>query len=1725
MKQNLIRKLVTTVLAIALVLTNVTGVFAENTEDNTDNPVAIETIRDTETEEETVLDTEEETAPSQETPPNDNTVPAADPEEDETQEGDKEKQNSSEEAPDTNLENQKEEEKEADDLPDQNEQEDRFVFPEADASQLDPATDFSSMRLIMAGELKDPEHILSEYDGTYLLQYDTIQETRNAYAYYVSNADFVEVDTILLAADEAGTASDEMASSVMEEGNTPFDALETITSGEDHFGEADGPVIALIDTGVKDIDVYDLVSVIGEDPADDNGHGSAMAGFIYAENTDASIISIKALDAEGRGDVSAVYAAIKYAIESGVDIINLSMSAAKKAEHAALEAIIGEAVQKGILVVASAGNNGKDAKFYIPGCIDGVITAASCDETGKVLDTSNRGDTVDYYVRSESTSEAAAILSGVLSRDGGIRVDHVKVFEDGESAVQEEEPGDEGDGKLSASATQYTLTWNPNGGSMPSSVASGFTKSGSNWTSKSTNAATSKVGTLPTNPTRSGYAFNGWYTAASGGTKISTSTTVTKNTTYYAQWTPYTMTLRYHLNGGSINGIYKHSSGWYQEDGSGRILVSHDSGSTWELLETVINTETQYSNLTDLSVYAVNRYGYYAAGTSAYNTSSNGTGVDVSQQNTATDTTNAVTTQRLNGGTQITGNVTKNLYINWKAATFTFTLNGDGGKTSDTTYGSSGLGSVTLQKTGGGTSFTYTDDITVGNTPLGIGFSLTTKAPRFKRSGYFFRGWSTVQDNINENDMTEVPSNMDKQLRCGYAVSNAWIRSYVLEPVYNRYTASYNITLYAQWIKAQPGSGTVGGITLKTSGINTLSGNYSGINFYIPYGMQNSSMTLSNSSYSIDSSLVSDLNSVVYNNASVAYGQTKSFPDLTIKYTDRAFDMYGTKYDVAITLRNIRVYNNDNSQNTVTKFVVLRSHKSGTYKNSALLSAYAYSGSSQLTGVGISYRVYVSIQKNGANVTSLYGTSTPIQSQITFRDIDVMDHTVSYPVMYRYQARFTNSSGSAYYPYAEHITLDPNDVIKSTGNTRDVYLNPSHYMRAISSSEGVTFIGQTLTSDYDNQQAEQYGDVDDTKQGATSISFVSNYSATQYGWGGSNASTGLFDASDPVTVESWVGNTSGEYAASNKHGTITLDGDGPILYPYNSKGAQYTATADSGYVINEMKYRRTSSSSWTTITEAAGKTGYTHTFGTLTTDYQIYVNYKTLPSGSVTVNKYISGTSTGLANATLTAYQRTGANSWSSTAFASRTTNSGGQATFTFTYDDSTTYGNYYRIKETVAPTGYSVSGTYLYVGINSSGTVSVYTSSACTTTSTAAAYKTIYDSPYSATVSFTKHIAGTSTALPGATFTVYQSTNGSTSSPGSWSSFTTMTDSNGSYSATLTYSEANGGWFRIYETGAPAGFDSSGNYIYVRVTGSGTYTAYTGPGTGYSTVTLGTGTSRMDNSYKTGSVTIYKYMTGTTTPLAGAVFRMQRYVNGSWANYGATQTTTSTGTLTFALTYSQTASECRYRIYEVSAPDGYYRSTEYKYFLINPNGTVTKYNTDSSFSTASSAAGSTTFYNAPVPEELPSVDITINKTIYKADLHDEHGAPNFAFEITGVTADGQNKTYHTVIDFTGVAEGLSGTETRSGTVTVPAGTYTVRELNTDRYMLTGITSSGMTVTKANDGSPITIKSKAGTEEIVQPVTGYASGTLETTNATVTFTNRKTRWDDYSHTSSVVNHF
>jgi uncharacterized protein (TIGR02145 family)/uncharacterized repeat protein (TIGR02543 family) len=100
-----------------------------------------------------------------------------------------------------------------------------------------------------------------------------------------------------------------------------------------------------------------------------------------------------------------------------------------------------------------------------------------------------------------------------------------------------------GSGVTNTPAGQYTITFNANGGTV--SPASGTTGTNGKLTI-----------TLP-KPTKSGYTFDGWFTAATGGSAVTAGTVFNSNATIYARWTESTpaeqYTITFNANGGTVS--------------------------------------------------------------------------------------------------------------------------------------------------------------------------------------------------------------------------------------------------------------------------------------------------------------------------------------------------------------------------------------------------------------------------------------------------------------------------------------------------------------------------------------------------------------------------------------------------------------------------------------------------------------------------------------------------------------------------------------------------------------------------------------------------------------------------------------------------------------------------------------------------------------------------------------------------------------------------------------------------------------------------------------------------------------------------------------------------------------------------------------------------------------------------------------------------------------------
>ncbi|MCP3031911.1 S8 family peptidase [Halobacillus sp. A1] len=168
--------------------------------------------------------------------------------------------------------------------------------------------------------------------------------------------------------------------------------------------------IAVIDSGVdynhpdlndKTVRGYDFVDN-DNDPMDENGHGTHVAGTAAAETNnsqgiagmapDTEILAVRALDASGNGSLAAIADAIRYSADQGAEVINLSLGC--DCDTQTLEDAVNYAWSQGSLIVAAAGNDGVSTTFE-PASYSNVIAVGAVDENDDIASFSNYGTWVD----------------------------------------------------------------------------------------------------------------------------------------------------------------------------------------------------------------------------------------------------------------------------------------------------------------------------------------------------------------------------------------------------------------------------------------------------------------------------------------------------------------------------------------------------------------------------------------------------------------------------------------------------------------------------------------------------------------------------------------------------------------------------------------------------------------------------------------------------------------------------------------------------------------------------------------------------------------------------------------------------------------------------------------------------------------------------------------------------------------------------------------------------------------------------------------------------------------------------------------------------------------------------------------------------------------------------------------------------------------------------------
>ncbi|MER5208771.1 type VII secretion-associated serine protease mycosin [Streptomyces sp. NPDC002825] len=192
-----------------------------------------------------------------------------------------------------------------------------------------------------------------------------------------------------------------------------------------------GVRVAVIDTGVDDVnpqlrDAVDAKSgkdylkpdknnpSYGDDKrgktdgtVDEVGHGTKVAGIIAARPRkgtgfvglapEATIIPIRQNDEKNSGKSDTMAQAIEYAVLKGAKVINISQDTTQPlSEDSPMGRAVAKAIEKDVVVVASAGNDGMDGKSKktYPAAFPGVLAVASSDRNNERAAFSQSGDFV-----------------------------------------------------------------------------------------------------------------------------------------------------------------------------------------------------------------------------------------------------------------------------------------------------------------------------------------------------------------------------------------------------------------------------------------------------------------------------------------------------------------------------------------------------------------------------------------------------------------------------------------------------------------------------------------------------------------------------------------------------------------------------------------------------------------------------------------------------------------------------------------------------------------------------------------------------------------------------------------------------------------------------------------------------------------------------------------------------------------------------------------------------------------------------------------------------------------------------------------------------------------------------------------------------------------------------------------------------------------------------------
>jgi subtilisin family serine protease len=202
-----------------------------------------------------------------------------------------------------------------------------------------------------------------------------------------------------------------------------------LTAAWDTTTGTDSMTMAIIDSGVQ-LNHPDLAGRLvpgwdfvnrDSDPSDDFGHGTMVAGIAAASTNNGRgvagatwqgrIMPIKVLDSQGQADDEDIAAGIRWAVDHGASVLNLSLGGPGEGTGI-LQQAVNYANSRNAVVVAAAGNDGDKGVSvatapHYPAACAGVIAVGATDAAGNHASFSSYGNWIDVVAPGAVTENPA----------------------------------------------------------------------------------------------------------------------------------------------------------------------------------------------------------------------------------------------------------------------------------------------------------------------------------------------------------------------------------------------------------------------------------------------------------------------------------------------------------------------------------------------------------------------------------------------------------------------------------------------------------------------------------------------------------------------------------------------------------------------------------------------------------------------------------------------------------------------------------------------------------------------------------------------------------------------------------------------------------------------------------------------------------------------------------------------------------------------------------------------------------------------------------------------------------------------------------------------------------------------------------------------------------------------------------------------------------------------